>query len=75
MSTPDEEFLGGLEIEVDAELTMVESSRPDPAAPVADWRDDPAEIEYEEASLRSLRGAIEALEGDTGPAPRSTDAV
>jgi len=26
---------------------MVESSRPDPAAPVADWRDDPASIEYE----------------------------
>ncbi|MEV8376176.1 hypothetical protein AB0P21_25775 [Kribbella sp. NPDC056861] len=63
MSSPDEEFLGGLELEVDADLSMIESGRPDAAAAVADWRDDPAEIEYEEASLRSLRGAIEALEG------------
>ncbi|WBQ08147.1 hypothetical protein [Kribbella sp. CA-293567] len=67
MSTPDEQFLGALEVEVDAGLAMIESGRPDPAAAPAQWTDDPAEIEYEEASLRSLRGAIEALEEHHGP--------
>ncbi|MFI5706924.1 hypothetical protein [Kribbella sp. NPDC051620] len=63
MSTPDEEFLGELEVEVDAELTTIEASRPDEFGPPEGWLADPAEVEYEEASLRSLRGAIESLEG------------
>jgi hypothetical protein len=62
MSTPDEEFLGELEVEVDAELTMVESSRPEDFGPVESWQFDPADIDREEAGLQSLRGAIEALE-------------
>lgn len=64
MNTPDEEFLEELEVDVDVELTTIEASRPDEAASPEQWQVDPAEIEYEEASLRSLRGAIEALEGD-----------
>jgi hypothetical protein len=68
MSTPDEEFLGELEVEVDVELTAIETSRPDESASPGQWQVDPAEIEYEEASLRSLRGAIEALEAGGDPA-------
>lgn len=62
MSTPDEEFLDGLEIEVDAELTMVESSRQEDPGPASSWQFDPTDLDREEASLQSLRGAIEALE-------------
>ncbi|WP_328324966.1 hypothetical protein OHA70_34625 [Kribbella sp. NBC_00382] len=64
MTTPDEEFLDELEVDVDVELTTIEASRPDEAMSPDQWQVDPAELEYEEASLRSLRGAIEALEGD-----------
>jgi hypothetical protein len=67
MSTPDEEFLGELGAEVDVELTAIETSRPDESASPEQWLVDPAEIEYEEASLRSLRGAIEALEAGGDP--------
>ncbi|MDX6279666.1 MAG: hypothetical protein QOH03_737 [Kribbellaceae bacterium] len=66
MSAPDEEFLGELEVEVDVELTTIEASRPDLGSP-EQWQVDPAELEYEEASLRSLRGAIEALEEGGNP--------
>jgi hypothetical protein len=67
MSTPDEEFLGELEVEVDVELTTIEKSRPDGFGSPEQWQVDPAELEYEEASLRSLRGAIEALEEGGNP--------
>jgi hypothetical protein len=70
MSAPDEEFLGGLEVEVDAELTMEESARPMLEEPVSSWQFDPTDIDREEASLRSLRGAIEALEGGGDPSDR-----
>ncbi|NEA30495.1 hypothetical protein [Streptomyces sp. SID13031] len=70
MSTPDEEFLDGLEGEVDQDLTMIQTSRPDVPGSPEGWQDDPAEIEYEEASLRSLRGAIESLEGKADGQPR-----
>jgi len=75
MSTPDEEFLDELEVEVDVELTMEESARPDPAESPASWQFDPTDIDREEASLRSLRGAIEALEDKGGPASGSTGPV
>jgi hypothetical protein len=67
MSTPDEEFLDQLEAEVDVELTTEESGRPDPAEPVGSWLFDPTDIDREEAGLRSLRGAIEALEAGGDP--------
>ncbi|MEV6415280.1 hypothetical protein [Kribbella sp. NPDC051718] len=67
MSTPDEEFLEELEVDVDVELTTIEASRPDETASPDQWQVDPAELEYEEASLRSLRGAIEALEEGGNP--------
>jgi hypothetical protein len=68
MSAPDEQFLGELEVEVEVELSAEESARPAPGEPVSSWQFDPTDIDREEASLRSLRGAIEALEGGGGPA-------
>ncbi|GAA0929397.1 hypothetical protein GCM10009554_11730 [Kribbella koreensis] len=70
MSTPDEEFLDELEVEVDVELTAEESARPPADEPVGSWQFDPTDIDREEASLRSLRGAIEALEGGGIPPAR-----
>jgi hypothetical protein len=65
-STGDDAFLHTLEAEVESELTMAESSRPEQAigGPV-DWLVDPAEAERDEVGLRSLLGAVEALEGDS----------
>ncbi len=68
----DNEFLHDLEKEVRAELERVEASAPeDPSAvAAADWRFDPTDIEREEVGLRSLLGAVQAMEGD----PPSGDA-
>ncbi|RSN52586.1 hypothetical protein DMH01_41150 [Amycolatopsis sp. WAC 04182] len=65
MSTPDnEEFLHRLEIEVEAELEITESSNFEEVArtPVAEWRFDPTEAERYEINLRGLLGAVEAVE-------------
>ncbi|MEV6878697.1 hypothetical protein [Amycolatopsis sp. NPDC051128] len=65
MSTPDnEEFLHGLEIEVEAELDIAESSHPEDAArtPVTEWQFDPTDAERYEVNLRGLLGAVEAVE-------------
>ncbi|TWD83229.1 hypothetical protein FB561_4389 [Kribbella amoyensis] len=66
MSTGPGEFLHGLEVEVEADLGMIADSRPEEAAaaPVTEWLVDPAEVEREQIGLRSLLGAVEALEGD-----------
>jgi len=60
------DFLHELEHEVQADLSMVESSHPAEAAaqPPSEWTVDPADVEREEIGLRSLLGAVEALEGD-----------
>jgi hypothetical protein len=57
-------FLHDLEVEVETELEMVESSSPDElaAVPAAEWQFDPADVQREEAGLRNLLGAVEALE-------------
>ena len=62
------DFLHELETEVDADLTMIASSHPEEAAalPVSEWTTDPTDIEREEIGLRSLHGAVEALEADSG---------
>ncbi|MER7280988.1 hypothetical protein ABT369_41795 [Dactylosporangium sp. NPDC000244] len=69
MSTPigDNSSLHGLESMVKAELAMVESSHPAEAAdrPISEWMFDPADAQREEAGLRSLLGAVEALESDS----------
>ncbi|GGO16398.1 hypothetical protein [Microbispora bryophytorum] len=71
MAVPSDEneFLHELEIEVEAEVIQVESSRPEDAAalPVTDWLFDPADAEREEIGLRGLLAAVEVLEDDLRP--------
>lgn len=65
------EFLHGLEIEVEAELTIVESSNLETVAetPVGEWLYDPTEAERYEVGLRGLLGAVESVEDrERGPA-------
>ena len=71
MPTGDNRCIHSLEIEVEAELAVVESSRAGdmPVVPEAEWLFDPTEIEREEIGLRNLLGAVEALEGDSQPGP------
>ncbi|GAA4557576.1 hypothetical protein [Planotetraspora kaengkrachanensis] len=65
-------FLYELEIEVEEEVILAESSRPEEAAelPVSEWRFDPADAEREEIGLRGLLGAVEALEEGHRPDDR-----
>lgn len=67
MSTPtgDNAFLHELELNVRAELAMVETSQPEPEAvgvPIDEWLLDPADAPRDEVGLRNLLGAVEALE-------------
>jgi hypothetical protein len=65
MSDPGEnEFLHGLEVDVEAEITIAEASHPEDLAdtPIAEWRFDPADAERYEVGLRGLLGAVEAVE-------------
>lgn len=63
----DNLFLNGLEIEVEAELTMAGSSRAveeigeDPAT----WAFDPTDVERDQVGLRSLLGAVTEMETPT----------
>ncbi|MEU6426596.1 hypothetical protein ABZ860_11895 [Microbispora sp. NPDC046973] len=70
MTAPSDEneFLHELEIEVEAEVIGVESSRPEDAAglPVTDWLFDPTDAEREEIGLRGLLAAVEVLEDVEG---------
>jgi hypothetical protein len=71
MSVPsgENDFLYELEIEAEAEVTLVETSHPEEVLgmPVTDWLFDPADAEREEIGLRGLLGAVNALEGDSRP--------
>ena len=71
MSAPsgEDDFLYELQIEVEAEVTLVESSHPDEVAelPVTEWLFDPADAEREEIGLRGLLDAVEALEDGSRP--------
>ena len=71
MSTPTGEngFLYELEVEVETELTLVESSHPEEASdlPITEWLFDPADAQRDEIGLRGLLGAVEALEGGSRP--------
>jgi hypothetical protein len=57
-------FLDQLELTVRAELTQAETSQPEEAAcvPIDQWLTDPADEQRYEVGLRSLFGAVEALE-------------
>ena len=72
MSTPigDHAFLHELEINVRTELTLAETSQPEEeeaaGVPIEQWLSDPADDQRYESALRSLLGAVEALEDGSG---------
>ena len=67
MPTDESKFLHKLEVEVEAELVVAESSESEEtfATSPTEWLFDPADIEREEVGLRNLLGAVEALELDS----------
>ena len=73
MSTPTggNAFMHALELNVRTELTLAETSQPDEEAaigvPIDEWLVDPADAQRYEVALRSLLGAVEALEDGSGP--------
>jgi hypothetical protein len=74
MSTPtgDNAFLYQLELNVRAELTLAETSQPEEEAlgvPIDEWLIDPVDAQRYEVALRTLLGAVEALEDGSGPRP------
>jgi hypothetical protein len=75
MSTPagDNAFLRAVELDVRAELAQAETGQPDKDAadvPIDEWLVDPEDEQRYEVGLRSLLGAVEALEGGSGPGDR-----
>jgi len=72
VSTPtgDNAFLHALELNVRTKLALAETGQPQEEAvggPIEEWLSDPADAPRYEASLRSLLGAVEALEDASGP--------
>lgn len=67
MPTNGSEFLHELKAEVEAELVVVDSSRPDEALGVfpAKCLFDPTDIERQEVGLRGLLGAVAATDRDS----------
>lgn len=75
MPTDESPFLHKLEVEVQAELALAESSEsPALGASPADWLFDPEDVEREEVGPRNLLGAVEALELDSPPVRRQDTA-
>jgi hypothetical protein len=67
MSTPSSHkaTLHELELNVRAELIVAETSQPAEEVvdvPIEEWLFDPADAQREEVGLRSLLGAVDALE-------------
>ena len=68
--TSDNVFLHELELDVRAELTLAETGQPEEEAaglPIDEWLSDPVDDQRYEVNLRSLLGAVEALEDGPGP--------
>ncbi len=61
------EFLHAIEVNVRAELAEAQASRPNGTEPMDQWVFDPADAEREEVELRSLLGAIVAVEDTAAP--------
>ena len=75
MSTPtgDNAFLQAVELNVRAELALAETGQPEKEAadvPIDEWLVDPEDEQHYEVGLRSLLGAVEALEVGSGPGDR-----
>jgi hypothetical protein len=67
MSTPagDNVSLHALELNIRIELTLVETNQPEEEVvdvPIDEWLVDPVDAQRYEVGLRSLLGAVEALE-------------
>jgi hypothetical protein len=58
------ELLHELHHEVELDLAMIAASEPDHVGPASEWLVDPAEVERDQVALRSLLGAVEAMEAD-----------
>jgi hypothetical protein len=68
--TGDNAFLHELELTVSTELTLAETGQPEEEAvsvPIDEWLSDPADAQRYEIGLRTLLGAVEALEDGPGP--------
>jgi hypothetical protein len=68
--------LHAVELNVRAELALTETGQPEKEAadvPIDQWLIDPEDEQHYEVGLRSLLGAVEALEGDPGPGPSPAD--
>ena len=67
MARDENDFLHELKVDVEAELVVVDSSRPEEALGVFPEKClfDPTDIERQEVGLRSLLGAVAATEGDS----------
>ena len=78
MSTPtgDDAFLHAVELNVRAELAQAETGQPEEEAgdvPIDEWLVDPEGEQHYEVGLRSLLGAVEALEGGSGEVSREPE--
>ena len=78
MSTPDGEnaSLHDVELDVRAGLALAETGQPEEEAveaPIGEWLVDPEGEQHYEVGLRSLLGAVEALEGGSGEVSREPD--
>lgn len=63
MPSDESKFLSALEVEVESELVIAETSRPEPpGSRPDDWLYDPTDLDREEVGLRNLLGAVEVLE-------------
>ena len=68
--TGDNAFLHELELNVKAELTLIETSQPEEEAagvPIDEWLSDPADDQRYEVNVRSLLEAVEVLEDGSRP--------
>jgi hypothetical protein len=66
----DNAFLHELELDVRAELTLIEASQPEEEAagiPIDKWLSDPADDQRYEVDVRSLLDAVEVLKDGSGP--------
>lgn len=71
MPTDESPYLHKLEVEVEEELALAESSEsPALGSSPSEWLFDPADIERQQVGLRNLLGAVEALELDAPPVCR-----
>jgi hypothetical protein len=72
MSTPTggNAFLHTLELNVRIALAQAETGQPEEEAlglPIGEWLFDPVDAQRYEVGLRTLLGAVEALEAGSGP--------